>query len=306
MVIGNNDNKQFFNFTPILNVNTLESHTMRGYYTRLRLLVEEMYNDTGSAVALVVHSLGGPMSLYFLNEVVTQEWKDKYIKVYIPLSGGFGGASEAVEAVVSRNLTLKFVLNLQPETILFEQMKHSFESLYWVMPRAEAYRNQVLVQTPTTNYSAGDYQQMFTTFANYPLGWAKYMPTSSINAGYIYPGVPTHCFYGSEVSTPLTYVYSSNDTTKTPTIIKGSGDGAVNKVSLEVCLRWANSTNSTGFQSRAFPGVVHDDMVKNTEVLIAIREIVMAGPPSSSVIARVNIYSTMVLLAAAFIIRAVM
>ena len=31
------------------------------------------------------------MSLYFLNEVVTQEWKDKYIKVYIPLSGAFGG-----------------------------------------------------------------------------------------------------------------------------------------------------------------------------------------------------------------------
>ena len=168
------------------------------------------------------------------------------------------------------------------------------------MPRTEAYGDQVLVETPDANYTASDYQQMFTTFANYPLGWTKYMPTSAINAGYMYPGVPTHCFYGSEVDTPLTFVYSSNDPTQRPTVIKGSGDGTVNKVSLEVCLRWANSTNSTGFQSRAFPGVVHIDMVKNTEVLNAIGEIVMAGPPSSSVIARVNIYSTMVLLAAAF------
>ena len=238
-----------------------------------------MYDVSNESVALIVHSMGGPMSLYFLNEVVTQEWKDKYIKVYIPLSGAFAGASQSVEAVVTGLYHLDFFPKLFK--ILLD-IQRSFESLYWLMPRAEIYKDQVLVQTPNTNYSAGDYQQMFTTFANYSLGWTKYMPTSTINAGYKYPGVPTHCFYGSEVATPLTYVYSSNDTTKTPTVIKGSGDGTVNKVSLEVCLRWANSTNSTGFQSRAFPGVEHHDMVINREVLNAIREIVMAGPPSSS------------------------
>ena len=243
------------------------------------------------------------MSLYFLNEVVTQEWKDKYIKVYIPLSGAFAGASEPVEALVSGLVPLSI---LRPQRSLYSEIERSLESFYWLMPRAEIFGDQVLVQTPDANYTALAYEPMFTTFANYPLGWTKYMPTSTINAGYPYPGVPTHCFYGSEVDTPLTFVYSSNDPTQRPTIIKGSGDGTVNKVSLEVCLRWANSTNATGFQSRAFPGVEHIDMVKNTEVLNAIGEIVMAGPPSSSVIARVNIYSTMVLLAAAFIIRAAM
>ena len=289
----------------MLNVYTLESHTMRGYYTRLKLLVEEMYNDTGSAVALVVHSLGGPMSLYFLNsKLVTQEWKDKYIKVYIPLSGAFAGASEALEAVVSGNLALKFVLNHQPKTAAFNvQIHRSFESLYWLMPRAEAYGDQVLVETPSANYTAGDYQQMFTTFANYPLGWTKYMPTSTINEGNPFPGVPTHCFYGSDVPTPLTFVYSSNDPTQAPEVIWGSGDGTANKASLEVCLMWANNT---GFQSRAFPGVEHVNMVKNTEVLNAIAEIVIAGSRSGSKITGVNICSTMVLLAAAFIIRAVM
>ena len=243
------------------------------------------------------------MSLYFLNEVVTQEWKDKYIKVYIPLSGAFAGASEPVEAVVSGLSPLSIYL---PQKSLFSKIERSLESLYWLMPRAEIFEDQVLVQTQDANYTALAYEPMFTTFANYPLGWTKYMPTSSINAGYIYPGVPTHCFYGSDVPTPLTYMYSSNDPTQEPTVVMGSGDGTVNKVSLEVCLRWANGTNSTGFQSRTFPGVIHIDMVKNTEVLNAIGEIVMAGPPSGSVIARVNIYSTMILLAAAFIIRAVM
>ena len=235
------------------------------------------------------------MSLYFLNEVVTPEWKDKYIKVYIPLSGAFGGFSDMVKAVVSgRNLSLP------PE------IERSLESIYWLMPRAEIFGDQVLVQTPDANYTAREYQQMFTTFANYSLGWTKYNATSTINAGYMYPGVPTYCFYGSNLSTPLTYVYNSNDPTQTPTVINGTGDGLLNIVSLEVCLRWANSTNSTGFQFHAFPGVEHVDIVKNDVVLYAIGKIVMAGPRSSSVITRVNIYSTMILLAAAFIIRAVM
>ena len=250
-----------------------------------------MYNQNNDTpVALVVHSMGGPMSLYFLNsKLVTQEWKDKYIKVYIPLSGAFAGASKSLEAVVSGILPLDWVLKLESETIQFGlQLERSLESLYWLMPRAEAYGHQVLVQTPTANYTARDYQQMFTTFANYSLGWTKYMPTSTINAGYPFPKVPTHCFYGSNISTPLTFVYSRNDTTQAPTIINGSGDGTVNKASLEVCLRWAESP---GFHSRAFPGVEHHDMVINREVLNAIREIVMADPPSSSVIPTLDIYT---------------
>ena len=242
------------------------------------------------------------MSLYFLNEVVTQEWKDKYIKVYIPLSGAFAGASVSLESVVSGHHLVLF----PPPAMNSSRLERSLESLYWLMPRAEIFGDQVLVQTPNANYTALAHEQIFTTFANYPLGRTRYMPTSTINAGYIYPGVPTHCFYGSEVPTPLTFVYSSNDPTQRPEVVMGTGDGVVNKVSLEVCLRWANSTNSTGFQSRAFPGVDNVNMVRNTEVLNAIGEIVMAGPPNGSVIAGVNIYSTMILLAAAFIISTVM
>ena len=195
------------------------------------------------------------MSLYFLNEVVTQEWKNKYIKVYIPLSGAWAGASEPLEAVVSGYFPLTFC----PLTSYLKDIERSIQSLYWLTPRAEVFGSQVLMQTPNTNYTANDYQQLFTNFANYPLGWTKYMPTSSINAGYSYPQVPTYCFYGSNIETPLTYVYSSDVASSNPSVINGLGDGTVNEISLEVCLNWNASTNSSGFQSRAFPGVEHGE-----------------------------------------------
>ena len=280
--------------------------------------MEEMYNENDDTpVALVAHSMGGPMTLYFLNEVVNQTWKNKYIGAYIPLSGAFGGASRSLGALVSGIPPFNI-----PASIIDVELMRSLESIYWLMPRAEVYGDQVLVETPKSNYTAMNYQLMFTTFANYSLGWTKYNATSSINASF--PQVPTYCFYGSEVDTPLTYVYGSNCPTEKPTVIMGSGDGVVNNVSLEVCLRWANSTTGHKFQYHAFPGVDHLNMVKNTSVLDEIAKIVMAGPPtgsviprvnihstrfsspSSSVIARVDIYSTMILIASAFIIMAVM
>jgi lysophospholipase-3 len=247
-----------------------------------------MYNETGKPVAMVVHSMGGPMSLYFLNEVVTQEWKNKYIKVYIPLSAAWAGASKSLETVVSGILPFTSFVNIS------RGLKRSLQSLYWLSPRAEIYQNQVLVRTPQANYTANDYQQLFTKFARYPLGWTKYMPTSSINAGYSYPQVPTYCFYGSNIETPLTYVYSSDVASSNPSVINGLGDGTVNEISLEVCLNWNASTNSSGFQSRAFPGVEHVDMVKNGGVLQAVCRIVDPQsdcPDSATTVGRISILS---------------
>ena len=216
-------------------------------------------------MALVVHSMGGPMSLYFLNEVVTQEWKDKYIKVYIPLSGAFAGASGAVEAVVSGSLHSVFVTKLS--------LQRSFEALYWLMPRGDVFKDQVLVQTQTANYTAGDYEKLFAK-ANYPLGWIKYKPTVAIMPNLTFPGVPTFCFYGSDIPTALTFKFSGENIYEKPTVVTGGGDGSVNKVSLEACLLWSGRA---GFRSRVFSGIRHGDMVRDESVLKAIEEIVMTG-----------------------------
>ena len=44
-------------------------------------------------VTFVAHSYGGPVSLYFLTRIVTQEWKDTYVASYFPLAGASGGTS---------------------------------------------------------------------------------------------------------------------------------------------------------------------------------------------------------------------
>ena len=53
-----------------------------------------MYEDNGNTkVTLVVHSMGGPVSLYFLTKFIDQNWKNKYIANYITLAGAWSGTN---------------------------------------------------------------------------------------------------------------------------------------------------------------------------------------------------------------------
>lgn len=67
------------------------------YFVKLKQLVEETYESNGkTSVILLAHSMGGPMSQYFLN-LQKQNWKDKYIKCLVTLSGAWGGSVKAVK-----------------------------------------------------------------------------------------------------------------------------------------------------------------------------------------------------------------
>lgn len=52
-------------------------------------------------IILIAHSMGNPVSLYWLNNLVTQEWKDKYIKSFVSLAGVWGGAAKTVRLMTS-------------------------------------------------------------------------------------------------------------------------------------------------------------------------------------------------------------
>lgn len=67
------------------------------YFVKLKALIEDTYEQNSQErIMMIAHSMGGPMSQYFLN-LQTQEWKDKYIKCLVSLSGAWGGSVKAIK-----------------------------------------------------------------------------------------------------------------------------------------------------------------------------------------------------------------
>ena len=73
-----------------------------GYYANVKSLIQTMYAAGGNKkVTIVAHSMGGPVSLYFLNNVVTQQWKNTYINAFIPIAGAWSGGGLVLKLLIS-------------------------------------------------------------------------------------------------------------------------------------------------------------------------------------------------------------
>ena len=235
-----------------------------GYFSKLKKLIEDMYNGVG--VTMVAHSMGGPMSLYFLNEVVTQEWKDKYIKAYIPIGAPYGGAVE----IMKTWLTGKFGVDLTDDIEEFlSDIIRTFESIYWLFPRPDVFgSSNVVVQTPARSYTTQDYQQFFRD-ANHQIGWNMYQPTLNINKDLKNPNVPMYCLYGTGVKTHEKLKLDNKLSSDSVSVINGEGDGSVNRKSLEVCKRWTQNVCTTAGASGG-----HVKIVKSSATFKTIESII--------------------------------
>ena len=118
----------------------LESEYAQTYvFPKLKELVEETYLKNGnSSVILISHSMGCPYTLYFLNHL-SQEWKDKYVKSWMPISGPFGGSMRIVQLYASGySLGLPDIvlepLNLRPA-------QRSFASSAYLFPSREFWKD---------------------------------------------------------------------------------------------------------------------------------------------------------------------
>ena len=141
----------------------INCRSSRGYYTKLQNLIEEMYTQNNQEkVTIVVHSMGGPVSLYFFTKIVSQEWKDQFINAYIPLSGAWNGGNKAVEAQVSGISPVTRFTFLFPGLLSqVRTLTRSFPSIAWFLPLPSIWGDQVLVRTPTRTYTANDYEVLF-------------------------------------------------------------------------------------------------------------------------------------------------
>jgi lysophospholipase-3 len=241
------------------------------YFRELRQLIETMYADNDNTkVTITAFSFGAQISLYFLNTLVSQEWKDTYIHSFVTLGGSWYAGVGIIFTLLSGPLQPEF-LETQIGIPRVLSIYRNNPGFYATLPRASVWDDTVLIRTPNQNYTAHDYEQLFAD-AGFPDGYSQFLDSES-GIDLSAPNVTTYCFYGSAVPTPLTFLYN-NELNMTSGSTFGDGDGRINLQDLEVCNRWDGKNGGYTFNSTIFPGVNHPGMIRNEAVLQSVESIV--------------------------------
>ena len=246
-----------------------------GYYNKLRNLIEKTYNNNrNTSVTLICHSLGCPTILYFLNTEVSKEWKDKYIHHLITLAGAWGGSILTIKSLISGSNFM--IPTIAPLSLRLPE--RTLPSNYFLLPSKEVFDiDTPVVTVGDMDYTLTDINQLFTNLniSNANTIWKQ---VSSLNKGFSDPKVPVYCIFGNSVPTGEKLIYSqSGFPDKAPTLVTGAGDGSVNLVSLQVCLKWKDSR--TGFQHLVIDSDKgeHSAIINSPQVLSIISSIIRIG-----------------------------
>lgn len=244
----------------------------QGWLNNMTTLVEETYKDNNNTkVTLVTHSLGCLYTLAFLQQK-PQEWKDLFIHAFVPISAPWRGTVSQLRLFASGYADLIPGGIVKPLTVRAEQ--RSWESNIYLLPIAGEdtdnhtwTKDEELVSTEKSNYSAHDMQQFFVDMG-YPIGYEMYQAGGPSRPKMEYPGVTTHCLYGVNLPTEIGYRYLPGDFPDVePNKRMGLGDGTVNDRSLTACQDWATTTDS-------FEKIGHTEMLSDENVFARIKQIV--------------------------------
>lgn len=75
----------------------------------LKILVEETFEANNQVpVTFIVHSMGAPMTLVFLQQQ-DKAWKSKYVSRIISLAGAWAGSVKAVKVYAIGSTVMHFV-----------------------------------------------------------------------------------------------------------------------------------------------------------------------------------------------------
>ncbi|KAK0077115.1 hypothetical protein PV326_010270 [Microctonus aethiopoides] len=239
------------------------------FFVKLKTLVEETYvMNNKQPVTLIAHSMGGPMTLIFLQRQ-SQKWKDLFINSLVTLGAVWGGSVKALKVFAIGDNLGAYVLR---ESILKDQQITS-PSLGWLLPSKLFWKNnEILVQTQSKNYTLLDLEQFFNDI-NVPNGWEFRKDTEKYQEDFTAPGVEVHCLHGAKVGTVERLYYKPGVTVDGyPLLILGDGDGTVNLRSLEGCLHWQGKQKQKIYH-QPFSGVDHMEILRNATILDYIKTI---------------------------------
>ncbi|XP_023240594.1 group XV phospholipase A2-like isoform X1 [Centruroides sculpturatus] len=242
---------------------------LKEYYERLKQLIEETYKiNKNLRILMICHSLGCPITLYFLNNQ-TLAWKDKYIKALVTLAAPWGGAVKALKAFASGdNLGVSLLDSL---TVRGEERTNP--STAFLLPSNQFWKqDEVLSYTPVSNYTVSNYYKFFQDL-KYQTGWDMWLDTHKLIHNLESPGVEIHCLYGTGLQTISQFYYKDMDSfpNSYPELEYGDGDGTVNVRSLRGCLRWTN------IFYREYKSIDHMKILQHPPVLDYIRNLAVGN-----------------------------
>jgi lysophospholipase-3 len=176
----------------------------------------------GKPVVLVSHSMGGPFTHYFLNKVVSQSWKDKFVAKWIAVCSPFGGAAVAVRAMLSGyNFGIPILTNSEGL-----QIGPNMGSTFFLLPRNDSNWPNLVDTLSGDSYGPSELYKAFSIsgmnassakIANGALAW-----TSAD------PGVRVDLVAGSKLKTEVGYEYDSTTFSSGPVqTYYDSGDATV-------------------------------------------------------------------------------
>ena len=155
-----------------------------------------VFQNNNTPVVMVGHSMGCPMSLYFLTQQ-TKAWKDKYVKSLITLAGPWGGSAKSLE-IFAVGTDLSDKINNIPilSEVLMDAtrfVERTNPSLAWMMPTSQIWSSDPLVKTPSMDYTAANIGDFFKLLG-VPNMAMMYEDTRGLTASLPSPGVEV-CHY---------------------------------------------------------------------------------------------------------------
>lgn len=243
----------------------------KDYFLALQHMIEEMAHKAGGPVVLIAHSMGNMYTLYFLNQQ-PQAWKDRYIKAFISLGAPWGGVAKTLRVLASGDNNRIPVIS----SLKIRGQQRTAVSTSWLLPYDHTWpKDQVLIQTPTTNYTVLDYERFYKDIG-FQDGWSMRQETQPLVNELTPPGVAMHCLYGSGVLTSEAFQYSDKFPDVEPTVVNGDGDGTVNLRSAKQCGRWAKRQKQPVFMLE-LPQNEHVGMLQNYTTVTYIKKVLF--PP---------------------------
>nr|ANJ04661.1 phosphatidylcholine-sterol acyltransferase [Nilaparvata lugens] len=222
------------------------------WFIDMKNLIEETYNNNGKKrVILIAHSLGGPMTLTFL-QGQDQKWKDKYVAGFITLAGAYGGTIKSVKMyTLGDDLGSKHI-----DGMVQRSFQITWSSLAYLMPSPLVFDpKEPLARAFNIDFSLSNIEFFFRNLSC-PDCYEMWKDSEPYKDRLAPPGVEVYCLHGSGIDTIDELTQEVNDKPNQVEIWTSDGDGTINRVSLEACGRWDHN-QTQAFHHEVYPKVDH-------------------------------------------------